>query len=323
MSDSSGEHRPDWTERLVKIAGVFGFDETRLRWKLLRWRTQREEASERANAGMAHVRYAHAVCAECGRVQPRGTKECLGCGAPLSSHSVQVVRRLALVSPIDPSAGVILGAMIALCYVRQITYSGGSVMGFDVRTLLELGAHYPPLEWRGEWWRLGTAMFLHGGLMHVAFNMFALTQIGPPIEELFGRGRMLFLYMATGLIAFAPATIMHRNVPVIGASGAIMGLIGVAAGWGHRDGTSVGRAVRNQMLQWLLFTTIFGFMVRADHSAHVTGFLSGAMLGFFVKSRRMGGGSVRIDFALGAAAVLAAVACVLLVFLAPGRNLPF
>ena len=312
-----------WTERLVKVAGIFGFDETRLRWKLVRWRSEREAAAEQAGANVAHARYAHAVCPECGRVQPRGTKECLGCGARLSSHAVQVIRRFALVSPIDPSAGIVMGAMIVLCYVRQIAFSGGSFIDFETMTLLQLGAHYPPLEWQGEWWRLGTAMFLHGGLMHVGFNLLALTQIGPSVEEIFGRGRTLFLYMVTGLVAFAPAALMNRNVVAIGASGAIMGLIGVAAGWGHKDGTSIGRAVRNQMLWWLLYATIFGLVINADHSAHITGFVFGGMLGLFLNSQRMGGRSARLDFALGAVAVIAALACVALVVLAPARNLAF
>ena len=84
--DSPGEHenaRSDARiERAVKLAGAFGFNEVKLRWKLLRWRDQRRASAQATVDGIRHAGYEHAVCAECGRIQPRGGRECSGCGAP-------------------------------------------------------------------------------------------------------------------------------------------------------------------------------------------------------------------------------------------------
>jgi rhomboid protease GluP len=119
-------------------------------------------------------------------------------------------------------------------------------------------------------------------LLHIFFNLFALMQVGPVIEQVFGRGRMLFIFMVTGILGNIGSEVV-MNVLAIGASGAIMGLIGAAAGWGHRDGTYMGINIRNQMVKWTVYTVIFGMFMHADNAAHIAGFVSGALFGYFYK----------------------------------------
>lgn len=325
MATRPDEHEDERSQRLiervVRVAGLFGFNEVRLRWRLMAWRDRRRAEARAVAQGVEHAGYQHAVCGECGRIQVRGTRSCSGCGAPMSSRFTQVMRRMGFISPLELSASMVLGLLLLACYARQIAFTHGSFMSFDGRSLVALGAHFPPLELEaGQWWRLGTAVFLHGGLLHLAFNMIALVQIGPAIEEIFGRGRMTFLFVATGILANVPSLLLGRMAPSIGASGAIMGLIGVAAGWGHRDGTTVGRSVRDQMLKWLLYTTLFGLLMPVDHSAHITGFLAGGALGFVSKPRQRGRAASGIDAALGVAGFILALVLVALVFIAPGRG---
>jgi membrane associated rhomboid family serine protease len=85
---------------------------------------------------------------------------------------------------------------------------------------------YGPFVAQGDWWRLVTAMFLHGFLLHLAFNMFALYVIGGPVEEYLGRVRFLLLYLVSGLAGSAGALIQSPTTPVVGASGAIFGILG-------------------------------------------------------------------------------------------------
>jgi rhomboid protease GluP len=153
--------------------------------------------------------------------------------------------------------------------------------------------------------------------MHVLFNLLALGSIGPGVEQIFGGARTLFLYVATGVAANVPTFALGVMTVQIGASGAIMGLIGIAAGWGQRDGTAVGRTVRNQMLKWLAYTTLFGFLVNADHVAHWTGFLVGGVAGWLSRPRSHGGGRSSLDTALGILGLVAALACTALVMLGP------
>jgi len=123
--------------------------------------------------------------------------------------------------------------------------------------------------------------------MHLGFNLVALMQIGPEIEEIFGRGRMVFFFMVTGILSFAASAFFMPEVPTAGASGALMGLIGVAAGWGQRRGTSAGKEVRNKMLLWGVYTMFFGIMLRANHVAHGAGFVAGGLLGFAFKPEHL------------------------------------
>src|SRR5262249_12847697 len=153
------------------------------------------------------------------------------------------------------------------------------------------------------------AVFLHGAAWHIGFNLLALQQIGPEIEELFGRRVMLLLFMVTGVVANLGSEAFGLDLPAVGASGAIMGLIGVAPGWGPRDGTSIGRRVRGMMLRWAGYTMVFGLFIHADNAAHGVGFVSGAVLGFAIPPgwarRALAGGA---GLVMGAAGGVAAAA---------------
>jgi membrane associated rhomboid family serine protease len=85
---------------------------------------------------------------------------------------------------------------------------------------------FGPWVAQGDWWRLITAMFLHGFLFHLALNMLALWWIGSPVEEYLGRVRFLLLYLVSGLAGSAGALLGSPATPVVGASGAIFGILG-------------------------------------------------------------------------------------------------
>jgi rhomboid protease GluP len=170
----------------------------------------------------------------------------------------------------------------------------------------------------GEWWRLSTYIFLHANLMHILFNLIALQQIGPQIEQVFGRGRMLFFFMLTGIVAGLGSEWMGLRGVGIGASGALMGLIGLAAGWGQRDGTRMGKAVRDQMVMWGLYTMVFGFMMGADNAAHGSGFACGALLGFLCKAQWERTDNKGWDILFGLVGALTALGTIALVLFPPG-----
>src|SRR6185295_9802622 len=91
--------------------------------------------------------------------------------------------------------------------------------------------------------------------------------------------------MVTGILAGWGSELWGLYGVGIGASGALMGLIGLAAGWGHREGTSMGRIIRDQMVKWGIYTIVFGFFIHADNVAHAAGFISGALLGLVSRPR--------------------------------------
>ena len=94
----------------------------------------------------------------------------------------------------------------------------------------------------GEWWRLITATFLHYGPLHLGMNMLVLWFIGPPLEEYFGHGRYMLVYLVSGLAGSAGALIFSPNALTVGASGAIWGIMGAALS--SRRGGSTSSAGR-------------------------------------------------------------------------------
>ncbi len=156
--------------------------------------------------------------------------------------------------------------------------------------LLEFGAQYWPfvLEYN-QWWRCITYAFTHGGLIHLAFNMVVLLQIGPLLEVTLGKSRFIVLYVLTALTATLAGYFWHPMTPVVGASGSLFGLIGFSITYFHRIGGPTAMHQRDFMIKWALFAFVFGLIVGADNAAHLGGALGGAALGALMPL------SVRLD----------------------------
>jgi len=274
--DSSSDY--DVHPRLLALARLVGMSEITARWKIIR--LQRQWRRFRQDLAPASRRFDRQLCQACGALQAKGNGRCTACGERVGSALGATLRAAGLSIPTALSVSTGLAVVMLAIYARMmIARPGQGYLGWDHDTLIAFGAHYPPLVHAGQWWRLGTAMFLHIGLWHLGFNLLALAQIGPTIEDLFGRGRMLAFFLVTGVVANLGSEALGLTAVSAGASGAIMGLIGIAAGWGQRAGTTQGRTVRNDMLKWAAYTMVFGYVIHADNAAHAAGFAAGAVLG--------------------------------------------
>lgn len=285
MTDSQKDNDRDWIESIAGLAGKLGFNPIQVRWKLERLRLKWQGARRQTRQQVDHIRYRHRVCPACGRVNDRADRTCSGCGESLMGRVWEVLQRTGLSLPEVLSVTSLLGVALVVIYARMVIAEspGGGLWSFRIETLFRFGGHWPPAVAAGEWWRLGTSIFLHAGIWHIAFNLLALSQIGPPIEDLFGRGRMLLFFALCGVVANLGSELWGLQGIAIGASGAIMGLCGLAAGWGQRDGTTIGKQVRNRMLKWGLYTLVFGAVIGADNAAHLAGFLCGGAIGLVVR----------------------------------------
>lgn len=142
------------------------------------------------------------------------------------------------------------------------------------------GQWWPLVVQHGEWWRCISYAFTHGGLIHLGFNMMVLYQVGPQLEQEIGPSGFISLYVITALAATALGYFWHPLTIVVGASGALFGMIGFSISYFHRIGGHHALAQRDFMLRWAFFAFIFGFLVGADNAAHLGGAVSGAMFGF-------------------------------------------
>lgn len=149
---------------------------------------------------------------------------------------------------------------------------GGEFNGTGNRIYAE-GALFGPLVADGEWWRLITSAFLHYGLIHLGLNMLVLWIIGPPLEEFFGHGRYLLVYLVSGLAGAAGALVWTPNAVTVGASGAIWGIMGAALILEWRKiyvfgGQALGLVVFNLAITFLIPGISIG--------GHVGGLIGGA-----------------------------------------------
>ena len=140
-----------------------------------------------------------------------------------------------------------------------------------------------PVFVRDQWWTVLSASWLHGGLLHILFNMMWIRQLAPPTATLYGPGRMVIIYTAAGVAGFAlssfawaylPGFLFFRGSPyTVGASASIFGLLGALVYYGRRSGSS---AVGSEALTYALMLGFFGFvMPNIDNYAHAGGFGGG------------------------------------------------
>jgi rhomboid protease GluP len=151
--------------------------------------------------------------------------------------------------------------------------------------VLDKGALIPALVAQGEWWRLLSSMFLHSGAVHLGLNMLSLYFLGSFVEAAFGRGRFLALYLLSGLSGgLAYLYFGGFNVPAVGASGAIFGLLGGVLGYALRRGTfSWQNPLIRQLLILLALNLYIGFSVpNISNTAHLGGLAGGFAFGWLV-----------------------------------------
>ncbi len=238
-----------------------------------------------------------ANCIRCGRQLPPltlGKKVCQWCkqheaaqrgelsdDAPQPVIAAPWVRRESSIS----LTKVLLIANV-MVFIAMVLASGPS-LDLNGQVMVHFGANFGPLTLSGQWWRLLTYMFLHGGLMHIAFNMWCLWDLGALCESLYGRWTFAALYLITGIAGGLASVGWNPGTLSVGASGAIFGLAGALIASFYLGEFSVPRIAIQGTLRSLLFfvgfNVLFGFMVPGiDNACHAGGLVSGMILGALI-----------------------------------------
>ncbi len=165
--------------------------------------------------------------------------------------------------------------------------SSSTIMDFPVRELIVWGANVGALTFSGEWWRLLTNIFVHGGLIHIAFNMWCLWNLGQLCESLYGRWTYAAVYLTCGLGASLASAAWHPYTPSVGASGAIFGLAGALIAAFKLGEFSVPRSALTGTLRslgaFVVYNLIFGFALPGiDNTAHIGGLITGLIVGALI-----------------------------------------
>ena len=163
-----------------------------------------------------------------------------------------------------------------------LAYAGGSIFSSDTNVLILLGAKVNNLITQGEYYRLITCMFLHGGIVHVGVNMYSLYAIGPMVEKVYGKVKYIAIYFISGICASLFSYIFSTDVS-IGASGAIFGLLGAVLIFAIKSKGKTGSAFIKSILS-VIFINIFigATLPNIDNFAHVGGLFGGMIVAFAV-----------------------------------------
>ena len=158
-------------------------------------------------------------------------------------------------------------------YIATVLHSGSPDL--TMQTLALFGAKWTPAIVSGQWWRLITAGFLHGGILHILMNMWVLFDLGAQVEEAFGTPRFLLIYLISNITGFLASMYLIPNTLSIGASAAIFGLIGAMIAMGVRDRSSYGSAVRSFYMRWAIYGLVLSLIPGTDWAAHIGGLAGG------------------------------------------------
>jgi rhomboid protease GluP len=257
------------------------------------------------------------LCPNCGSLVGINATRCHNCGTNLKFSMAAVNRSLAGVfSGPAPVTTALLVANLMMFGVEWMATAaqgkGGGLsilwgMGGEATYRLGMSAPYG-IYVQHQWYRLITAMFLHGGLIHIGFNMMSLMQLGPALEELYGSARYFFLYIVTGAFGFlASSFIGHYS---LGASGGLLGLVGAMLAITSKRGGSYMRELRSRLISSVVILFVLGFMgMGIDNWAHGGGLASGFVLGkIFADRQPMNEREKQIANALGWLAGLMVIA---------------
>jgi rhomboid protease GluP len=226
------------------------------------------------------------LCPSCGRITNASADVCLFCGRRRPGMWGFAPMLRAVSGSFAPT-----NAIIALCvslYIASLLLDpsaalrgrGLKLFPPSLEALLKLGAAGAFMWAQGLWWTPITAIYLHGDLLHVLFNILWIRQLGPAVEELYGPARLVIIFTVAGMTGFALSNLI--GIPfTVGASGSIFGLLGAMVAFGHKRGGAYGSSVLRQYGQFAVVLFILGLLpgTSINNWAHGGGFAGGLLAG--------------------------------------------
>lgn len=230
------------------------------------------------------------VCADC-----RNTAVTVPVSASIPTSTPEVPQPRPITRSYPPVTTALVGINVAV-YLAMVV-SGISPLAPQVPQLLRWGANWGPLSLGPQPWRILVSNYLHGGLIHIALNMWCLWNLGILAERIFDAWTYLLTYTVCGLAGSLLSLWWHPNVVGVGASGAIFGLAGalIAALYlGHLPIPKAAmRGTLRSLVTFAAYNLFFGALPGIDNSAHIGGLLAGLALGAVMAKHLMSPPEVR------------------------------
>lgn len=264
------------------------------------------------------------VCPSCGKLVGVKDASCFHCGRPnpgLWGYS-RALRGFGEGFGFAPLVMAVCGSLYLAALLMDPAGIGGggafSVFSPSLKSLFTLGASGAvPVFGLGRWWTVLSAAWLHGGLLHIVFNMLWVRNLAAPTARLFGPARLVLIYTAASVVGFTLSSLAGAMLPflppvlqgarfTVGASAPVFGLLGALVLYGRRTGSSM---VGSQALSYAVILGLFGFIMPGiDNWAHLGGFIGGYAAAAFLDPRL----PERVDHILGALVCLGLTAAAIL-----------
>ncbi|MDN3584760.1 rhomboid family intramembrane serine protease [Mucilaginibacter flavus] len=188
-------------------------------------------------------------------------------------------------SVFKPTTGYFVTPILVIANILVFVLMGIKGVGIlmpETKDLLNWGADFGPYTLNGQWWRLLSSAFLHGGIMHLLFNMYALIYIGLLLEPYLGKLRFITAYILTALTASMTSLWWHPETVSVGASGAIFGMYGVflAMLTTNLIEKSTRKALLTSIAVFVGYNLLYGVKAGIDNAAHIGGLAGGLVIGY-------------------------------------------
>lgn len=268
---------------------------------------------------MAKPKKGATLCPNCKSLISADASHCPYCGVNRPGSWWKNNRWTRAFGGTDQLLKAIIYTNIGIYVLSLLLYPRGSSLSInplallspDNRSLLVLGATgtYPIAQF-GRWWTLVSANYLHGSILHILFNMFALRQIGYLVIEEYGTYRMFIIYTLGGIFGFVVSYLFGVYL-TIGASAAVCSLIGAVLYYGKSRGGAYGQIIFRQIGGWAVAIFVFGFLVPGINNwGHGGGMLGGAILGYLLGYQERKRENLSHKFLAGVCMIVTAVVLV-------------
>jgi rhomboid protease GluP len=223
------------------------------------------------------------MCPHCRAFITTSDRVCPYCNEPVAPPQRERTPSGPILGGLIPNAGYLTILILLInsgLYLATALYStkggSGNFVNLDSGTLILFGAKiFHPQLGPPQWWRLVTAGFLHGGILHILMNSWVLFDLGAQVEEIYGGARMLAIYFVASVVGFYASSVWAPFTPSVGASAALFGMVGAMLALGVRYRGAAGDMVRAVYMRYLVYLLLFSLLPGIDMAAHVGGLAGG------------------------------------------------
>lgn len=199
-------------------------------------------------------------------------------------NSIVSVNSRAKQNKINSVATYTLIGINIFMFIISVILNGGNPIDINNYVLVMLGAKYNTAIIQGQWFRLLTCTFLHGGLLHIAANMYSLYSVGPLVESLYGKYKYIFMYLIAGIVSSLFSFLFSTGIS-IGASGSIFGLLGIILVFALKKKKTLGRKFLMNVSSVIAVNLLIGFSLPGiDNFAHLGGLFAGIFLALIIRT---------------------------------------